>query len=109
VWKILASELRLALCNFRAAKAGDFLLTIWRDHGFASLHGKKQSLRKIAIAISAMAHSRTKQNKLNTKETHALDNLYYSSGSLAAWTGDLLHIRRFHPHPARDRSCRADH
>jgi hypothetical protein len=45
----------------------------------------KQSLRKILIAISAMAHSRTNQNELNAKETYALDNLYYSSGSLAAW------------------------
>ena len=46
----------------------------------------------------------------NRKEqTYAVDNIRYSAGTVAAWISQLLHTRRVHSHPARNRDCGADH
>ena len=57
-----------------------------------------------------MEVARAKIGMFNRKEqSYALDNIRYSAGTVAAWVSQLVHARRVHPHPARDRDCRVNH
>ena len=54
--------------------------------------------------------ARAKIGMFNRKEQpYALDNIRYSAGTMAAWISQLVHTRRVHSHPARDRDCGADY
>src|SRR4030095_10947938 len=80
-----------------------------RGEGVESARSAGETI-KFPIRISATEVARAKIGMFNRKEqSYALDNIRYSAGTVAAWTGHLVHPRRVHSHPARDRDRCADY